>query len=64
MNKETSIKIIAQQTYCEKHLHDMFMMSDGICFWCGKQVVEDYTLEECSSDVITSCKSCSRSFIE
>ena len=57
-------KIQAQLDLCKKTGVEMFAMENGICCWCDKPIFDSLSLEECSTNLITGCPNCNRSFVE
>lgn len=56
---ELEDKYEAQREYCKSKNYPMFAMKKCSC---GHDVFKDYSLNESSSTLITSCKKCHRSF--
>ena len=57
-------KAKAQQEYCTTNGVPMYSPSDGICYYCDKQIYEDIKLEVAESSLITRCPYCHYSFVE
>lgn len=53
----------AQIKYCTEH-SILFAPSDGICWNCGKQIYDAITLEYASTQLVTGCPHCHRSFVD
>lgn len=52
--------IIAQQDYCKEHDLPIFAPSDGHCWKCGRDIVDD----EWATELITGCKHCNISYCD
>ena len=56
-------KIAAQAKYCkDNHLPNF--SDDGFCTWCGHQMWNHISLERASTDHVTRCFCCSRSYLD
>lgn len=60
--EETNPKIKAQMKYCKSQ--DIEMFAPELCFRCGCHVFDFYSLEECSTTLITKCWKCNTSFVD
>lgn len=73
-NKEVRACIEAQKKYCRDNKAPHFAPEDGFCWSCGKQIYADYhehgftdhgrNLEYASTELITGCPHCSRSYCD
>lgn len=63
-NEEVRTKIKAQKKYCEEQKAPMFAPDDGFCFSCHHQIYNSISLERASSELITGCRVCMRSYCD
>lgn len=56
--------IEAQSKLCKDKKFPHFAPHDGKCYRCGKQIYDKITLERASSDLITGCPQCGRSYCD
>lgn len=65
-NKEVRACIEAQAQYCREHKVPRFAPEDGFCSSCGKQIYTNKgrNLEYASTEHITGCPHCSRSYCD
>lgn len=65
----------AQEAYCEQNEVPMFAPTSGICCRCGKNIFDPITyrdhdktygisVQDASTQLITSCHHCNYSFVE
>lgn len=54
----------AQRKLCEQKEYPHFAPSNGVCYSCCKQIYERITLNRASTDLITGCPHCSRSYCD
>jgi len=64
MNAEIQEKIMMQEEYCNKNHKPIFIPFDGCCFYCLRQIFEHISKEKASSELITACPLCHRSYVE
>lgn len=64
MDKEIKEKIEAQKKYCIEKKLPHFAPSDGRCWRCNRQIYERISLKEASTDLITGCPWCNRSYCD
>lgn len=65
IKKEEREKVYkAQELYCLKKELTIFVTQEGICFDCNKNYLDLITEKEASTELITFCKHCARSFVE
>ena len=57
-------KIDAQIKYCLENKLPLFMSRSGLCWACHGQLMNYYSLEYVSNNLITGCPYCHRSFCE
>ena len=63
-NPDMQKKINNQVSFCRLLGRDVFIMLDGYCYKCGKNIFENITEQEAGSKVITHCSHCNASFVE
>jgi hypothetical protein len=61
---EVQEKIDAQQAYCDKLELPQFAPTDGICWCCSGQIYKAITLEKASTQHITGCPLCCRTYCD
>jgi len=54
----------AQKKLCADKQYPHFAPYDGVCYRCRKQIYERISLQRASSDLITGCPWCSRSYCD
>lgn len=65
LREKRRIKERAQLARTKKEMSPHFAPIFGKCPKCGHNIYDDqYTLEECTTQVITYCKNCNRSFVD
>jgi hypothetical protein len=64
MDTETINKIKQQQLYCEKNSVPMFAPVTDKSWCCNRNIWAEITTERASSELITSCPICHRSFVD
>ena len=64
MMNEIEQKIKAQKDYTDRTGYPHFAPNDGICWDCGKQIYEKITMEKATTELITGCPRCNRSYCE
>ena len=57
-------KIRAQRDYCDTHKVPHFAPKDGVCWCCHKQIYTEITFEKASSELITGCPICARTYCD
>ena len=62
MVETISEKITAQKTYCETNGLPMFAPTN--CYFCHRNIYEQISLKKASSELITGCPYCHRSYID
>jgi predicted nucleic acid-binding Zn-ribbon protein len=55
-------KIKAQAAYHRRTGNPAFAPSDGICWACHRQIYDRISLETASTELITGCPFCNRSY--
>lgn len=63
-NKEINLKIAANRRFCKEKGWPNFAPRDGFCWSCGEQIFNHISLETASSQDITGCPCCSRSYCD
>lgn len=63
-NDEIRSKIEAQKEYCHSEPAPHFAPEDGFCWSCGEQIYTRISKERASSDLITGCPHCCRSYCD
>lgn len=63
-NDEVREKINSQKKFCEENKLPFFVDSDGFCFSCHHHIWDRISLEQASSELITGCPHCSRSYCD
>lgn len=63
-DKEVLEKIQAQKNYCQENKVPYFAPGNGICWKCRKQVYNAITMESASTQLITGCPYCHRSYCD
>ena len=56
--QEKKCRLELQHSYCVKNKLIMFAPFDGLCYFCGKPILET------DKNLITGCNHCDRSFVE
>ena len=56
-------KLQAQIDYC-KSRNEICWVGSGVCWCCGKDIFDKITLEDASTELITSCPFCNSSFVD
>jgi len=63
-NNEIEEKRAAQKAYTIKEQLPHFAPTDGVCWNCGKQIYTGISLEKASTQLITGCPHCHRSYCD
>lgn len=69
-NENVRKAIAAQKQYCEENHDPHFAPEDGFCWSCGHQIYapangyQGRSLERASTELITGCPHCSRSYCD
>lgn len=64
MEINVSKSIAAQIKLCKEKEYPHFAPRSGICYACGSQIYETISVERASSDLITGCPLCHRSYCD
>jgi hypothetical protein len=56
-------KIKAQEEFCENINSPFYGPRNGICWCCGKQIFAQIDINMASTEIITRCPYCSRSYV-
>lgn len=54
----------AQKKLCEDKCYPYFAPYDGQCFNCGNQIYDKISFQRASTDLITGCPHCHRSYCD
>lgn len=57
-------KIQAQKDLCEKEHLPHFAPSNGVCWSCHNQIYTEISLEKASTELITGCPICNRTYCD
>jgi len=57
-------KLAAQVEYCRVNKLPLFVPANGICWKCNKQIFDAIGDRRASTELITGCPYCSRSFCD
>ena len=55
-------KMRGQKTYCELQNMEMFIIKE--CPKCKKNILDLYSVQECNTTLITSCRWCNNSLVD
>lgn len=62
--KTNDEKLVAQRHYCKVNELPYFAPDDGICWHCGENIYKYIRFEKASSELITGCPFCMRSYCD
>lgn len=63
-NNEIKNKIKLQKDFCKENEYPNFAPEDGFCWSCGHQIYNDISEKEASSELITGCPVCRKSYCD
>lgn len=63
-NEDVRKAIATQKQYCKEHEAPHFAPEDGFCHSCGKQIYVNGYEDRVSSELITGCPHCHRSYCD
>ena len=63
-NEDVRKAIAEQKQYCKEHHDPHFAPQDGFCWSCGKQIYVNGYEDRASSELITGCPHCHRSYCD
>jgi hypothetical protein len=65
MNEETKEKIDLQRDYCKRKTGgEFYAPSDGVSWCCRRNIWDKISKEQASTELITGCPYCNRTFVD
>jgi hypothetical protein len=61
---DVSAKIVMQKRFCDTKGYPHFAPSDGVCYWCDRQIYDKISVEIAQGNLITGCPWCHKSYCD
>jgi len=57
-------KLETQYHHCIEEDKNMWIPKDGICTNCHEDILKHHSMEKCSTQAITYCSCCNKSYVD